>query len=242
MSIDIENILIQYEERYLNSTNDDDKFNYLNLIINVKRDNNINCYKEFKKYIDLYLMTLKGNIFKYDSFDFDQIKKKLSFFSDEEQNDLYNYLKIKLIQDNNESDLKKVKNEINIIQLRLIKKAKFWFFRPKSVFKFLLIISSFNILSIVLSMILMFILEITILLPTNNINHQFFKISYIDYSDFYIWNHILNILSYTFEIDSEIKIVPVNFLGLFIMIFIKIIKWSVILNYLVKNLQSKIEI
>jgi hypothetical protein len=208
-------------------------------IIQIKKDNvplrnEVNSiYLDAKKFISCYINSIEERDLGYDVIDTKKITKCINVLENyQEQFQLsqnaYRLLRTKGFEE--ESNIfKKIMNQKKTI---LIKSKPYYLGKY---LKLLLHLSSYSLLSILLSILTIFLITYTVLLPAPFESWQNFNITYHQYSDSFYLNHFVNILTNLFGISSDFKVETSNLLGIFTIISIKLFYLVFIVNYLYKK-------
>ena len=216
------------------------KLNIINNIIELKikliNKSNINLYWDLRQYLFFNIKANEEKNYNYYKFKIDNINYILSLVSLNEQITLLDYFikNLKLDGFESESNLFNVK----LKKLQIINQFKKGICHyPKG----FLYISSFNLITLLITLFLVFIFYMLILLPAPFPSWSLFKIEYVHYHDNYLINHIINLLSFKFNLNDNIKVVPIGIKGVVIEIFGILIFWLIAVNYLFKEIISKIK-
>ena len=196
----------------------------LALIIDIKRDNTkiINSknslYLDVKKFISVYLRNKRAKDYGYEDYDSDLIRSYIMYpgFNDEQKLKLLNFTRYLLSSLSYEYDW--IESPIKRIRLKLA--------FAKHKFKWILLLSSWNSLTLIASILVLFALECLLLLPAPTPWMSICTITPAHYSDCSFFNHILNVISLHFDnIENSAKI-EFNSWGLIGFVF-----WNLIYIY-----------
>lgn len=236
----INDIIKADEEKLKECSNPNNGLNILyNLIIlknkgNDKREN----YKDFKKFIDYYIEVVKLSDYGYDRLNHNKIEKILSFLNFEEQISALNYAISVSARELPEHDKNWFIDRKNKAEVQNILCKKQFRYYPKA----LLLVCSYSIFRLFLIVISFLLLVFVLLLPAFDPSCAIFKITYENYSDKFVLNHLLNILSHFSDIDNDFKIVPLNWFGLTLLILGKLLFILIIVNFIYRKITDKINI
>lgn len=206
----------------------------LALIIDIKRDNTelINSknslYLDVKKFISIYLRNKRVKDYGYEDYDYDLIRSYIMYsgFNDEQKLKLLEYTRYLLSSLSYEYDW--IESLIKNIRLKLA--------FAKHKFKWILLLSSWNSLTLIASIFIIFGIECVLLLPAPATFMSICTITPVHYSDCSFFNHILNVISLHFDcVDNSAKI-EFNSWGLVGLVFWNMLYIIVCVNFLFKNL------
>lgn len=208
-------------------------------IIQLKRSDVSNCefgnsiYLDAKNFISVYINSVEDRDLGYDIIDTNKIIKCINLCGNTQEQyrlaqNAYRLLKTKGFED--ESCI--LKKTINSKKTELIKKSPFC---TNKYIKLLLHLSTYNLYTIILAISFIFFISFIVLLPAPFANWQIFHITYHHYSNSFIINHFINILTNVFGIESTFKIETNSLFGILSIITIKLFYLVFIVNYLYKK-------
>jgi hypothetical protein len=220
----------------------DDKFASLNTIIELKKlinhsgDNSI--YLDLKYFFKLYLKAIEEKDNNYDDISINMIERKVSSLSDIEKIKLLKIFKRELLLNHYVEYI----DECN----RCILKAELKHYCSKFTFRHLLKIvaiwSSASIRNLFISLIIFFAFSSLFFLPAPCNELTTFNLEYRSFCSGSVFNFILNILSLFFDIESGLKVTPINGIGVLQMILGKVIYLSILINFFIKKLTDLLKI
>lgn len=237
------------EIRVINPSSDPSSFFHsLNHIIEIKNQLQMlgyfyEIYSDLKKAIKYYFNVIEEKQFGYDVFRFDLILKRIKYTPLSQQIELLSYLKRLLIINEYHEILNACDKEINKAKLSFlkesfsIKKTKTY----KNIIKIILLWSSLSIYNLLISLFVFFAISYLFFLPAPFGFMEVIKIHYEQYSNIFILNHAMNILSMFFNLDEKMKVIGTNFVGLSVVIFGKICFVVLIINYIVKEILNQLK-
>lgn len=238
--------LIKEQQNLISKSNKaSEKVNYLNTIIRIKKEiySNKNydthVYLDIKDWINYYLESIEENSYGYDSFNKDVIENIFNLVDYECRIILYNYLirhlKIKFHSD---SIISWCEDRIKNLELKLILQDC----SITNFMKLILKLSSYNIYALIITLIILFALINLVLLPEEYTGMNFFVIKYENYlNEQFVLNHIINVSNYLFDLSNgKFEITCISIYGVIILIFIKIIFYFIILNFIIKEIIKKV--
>ena len=215
-------------------------FNLIELKIqSSKESDKKDIFIYLKKMINFYIDSIDETYFGYyDNNDENSNKllEKIAYVSVEEQLNLIDFLQRRLriagfikeseVFDKNREDLK----------LRLLLRKKY-----KNIFKILGYISTRNLFSLFISILLIYLIYTTMLLPAPLKSMELFQLTYQKYSSNFLINHFSNTLLSFCQIDSRFSIIPNSFLGVVVLIIMKLSILVLLFNFLINEFKRKIK-
>jgi len=228
-------------ERLKTSTNPNEGVNILNNLIVIKHNNpqiilENTIYVCIKMLINKYVELVKINDFGYDLFCFSKLFKVISFLNYKEQLSILNYLFSILDKEFPQIEKECLIHFIKIVKINKIINEKEYKNFPQA----LLLYSSLDIISLLISLFLFILLVIIILLPAHFESMELFKIKYESYSDSFIINHVLNVLTLFGNIKNGLVVTASNTLGVILQLSGKTIFILLIVNFIYKKISDKI--
>lgn len=230
-------LIDQEYNKYLSAQNSSSKLNHLSTIIHLKSKCSSpslqsDLYVDVKNFFELYVTTMSERGFEYDVVLQDKIEDKLINLGIKERISVLNFL-MRLLK------LNHLEDEVKWCQQLLSKQNIIYYileFNFKNFFLLCFSLSSYNIISLVVSACFILILYAIVLLPFNTQEYVMYEVSYDNYhSNFYI-NHLLNISSSFFELQDEFKVKPKGVFALVVLMVFKISITAIFLNYLIKEI------
>lgn len=212
----------------------------LTLIMNIKREypNVVNSknslYLDVKRFISAYLRSKRIKDYGYEDYDLNIIKGYImeSDFNDEQKVKLLIYTRYIL------SSLSYEYNWIN----KLIKVSNFKLAAKKHKLKCILLASSWNTWTLLLSVLLIFSIECIMLLPAPVEWMAVCTITSVKYTDYNFINHVLNVISLHFDCIDNSANIEFSSWGIIGLVLWNLLYIIVCVNFLFKNLFSKFDI
>lgn len=212
----------------------------LTLIIDIKREypNVVNSknslYLDVKRFISAYLRSKRIKDYGYEDYDLNIIKGYImeSDFNDEQKVKLLIYTRYIL------SSLSYEYNWIN----KLIKVSNFKLAAKKHKLKCILLASSWNTWTLLLSVLLIFSIECIMLLPAPVEWMAVCTITSVKYTDYNFINHVLNVISLHFDCIDNSANIEFSSWGIIGLVLWNLLYIIVCVNFLFKNLFSKFDI
>lgn len=208
-------------------------------IIQIKKNNPSLCnvgnsiYIDAKRFISIYIRSVEERDLGYDIIDTNKILKCINLIGDTHEQLLLAQNTYRLLKTSGfDEESKKLKKIINSKKTNLIKNQSYYFGKY---LKLLLHLSTYNIFTILSTISFLFLISFIVLLPAPFENWQYFKVIYHTYSDIFIINHFVNVLTNVFGIESNFKIETGSLFGIFSIITIKLFYLIFIVNYLYKK-------
>lgn len=194
-----------------------------------------NLYFETKKLITTYLNAIEEKSSHYYTIDYNKINELTQHLQLEDKISILKYTARELKINGFEKESAGVFKLINKYNLKLLTAEK----KNFSFIKFILAFTSYNVLTIFFSLIMIFLLYSVILLPSNT-SFYIFEISYENYTENFFVNHFLNTLLSFSQIDSDFKIKAVNWIGVLALEILNVVVAIIIINYLFNELKKKL--
>jgi hypothetical protein len=193
-------------------------------------------FQDVKIIFDLYSDSFQYKGFNTSNFDDDKLEKILKGFDEFRQKDLISFLIEKLKIKGNAShaeDFEKLlkKKQIKCNWKEILKRKNIFL----NICSILQKSSSYNIFSLTFSLMLFISLSMLLFSSAPNKFMEILNISTIKISENWVVNHFANVLLYTFDFDDTMKIIPLNIMGTFILIILKIFMLVIIVNFLIKE-------
>lgn len=214
-----------------------DKLHAINCLIQIKKRKNEkdeDLYWLTKELIKLYILGVSEKRYAgYDNLNLNRILKFVSFFELNQEINLLKFASRTLKFNEYEEEAHQIDVILNRKELPYTWKV-YGFKRP---FKLLFHLTTFNFISVVLSILLIPILGILIFYPFNFRIVHLFNVSYQCFNDNIIINHISNCLM-TFVGMEGIVIEPTGILGAIIILIGKTMFFVIVLNFLLDKMSK----
>lgn len=184
-------------------------------------DNHQSLYVDIKQYIEVYIDGVmdSGTDFGYDAVNADKIIKAINAIAVEKQKiQLWKRAESELLEHN-------LTNECNEIRAYYKKSVIRDFFASHSPIGFLKgigYISVYNVWSVLITLLLIFIFNYIITLPFSEDENPMFIIEHEAYSENIYWNHLLNYFANLFELTDKTFCKAGNFIGLIVLLVLKV--------------------
>lgn len=190
-------------------------------------------YIDAKQFISIYINSIEERDLGYDIIDTNKILKCIELVEDKHEQLLLAQNSYRLLKASGfEEESKKIKKIVNIKKTSLLKNEPFCF---SKYIKLLLHLSTYNIFTIILTIFFLFTVSFIVLLPAPFEKWEIYKVTYHSYSEVFIINHFVNILTNVFAIDNQFKIETNSLFGIFSIIILKFFYVIFIVNYLYKK-------
>lgn len=217
-----------------------EKLEVYQTIISLKRmlidlGQNHSLYNDYKNFILLYLEAKEEKDFQYDDINLKILVSKLQGIDPERKLKLLNYLNSKLKITGHDYLCESCKEYIHECELNVPfdkKSVKAWM-------KYILLLSSVSLKHILISLLLLYVIFVIILLPAPLPFMELFKVQYKDFSNYFIVNHLFNVLRLLFDFEKSMEVMPINWIGVILAILGKVIFITLIAHFLVKKLTAK---
>jgi len=236
----IQNLILKEREHFNTASNNYEKLNHINNVINLKLmltdGNDPTIYGDIKEFLELYVKSTEEKAYGYYELDQKKIFKLVSLVSIEQRINLLNYLNRILKLNAVENNYKWVNKE-----LRRIKLLFFWENRSiKNIIKLIYYLATFNILTLLLTIFILYLFYSILLLPAPYNDFVVFKSVFVNYSNNKILNNFLNTSMSFCNIESTFKINPINFRGVVLELFIKLSLFVLVLGFLTEELKKRL--
>lgn len=209
---------------------------YSYITINYKQNKSSNSYQLIKQYINFNIQAIKKENYGYDEMNYDKFIKLIKPLSYDEKLAILKYLISTFNTNLPDYNLDHYLKEIKIIEINKIFHSNKIILYPKA----LILLSGISTSCLIITLLSVYILTTIILLPSIDNDISLFKVEYENYHNNFHINHILNILSVFTGLSNNIKISPLNIIGLFLLIIGKLIFMLIIINYVYKKITDKI--
>lgn len=212
-------------------------------ILQIKNENRDFCdleqsiYKDIKKFIINYIDCVEEKDFGYDFIDINKIINSIEIeTSPNARIELYSF-SVRLLKSKNHDELVD-----KLLKKRILSKFehtlcdKSWYNGIKA----LLIISSYNFLTILLSL---FVLSLFGLLIEQNSIFNCFELFNFEYESFCkteILNQFLNIVAKPLGLAEKFKIIPLNIFAVFMLIIFKCIYLGIVVNFMFAKIKDNL--
>ncbi len=204
---------------------------------------NSDGFKDLKIIFELYSETFHLKGYNYNSLSIETVSTIISGFDCFQQRELIQYLIKTLAKKGNEDEAKKWLQELAILEMKCclesIKKFKRVIYH---FFKLLYKATSYNLYTLILSILSYLFICYLIFLPAYFDCFQLLEIKRITISSSKFWNEIANILLYLFDFDNKMDIKPYNFFGVLLLVILKVFFVLILVNVLIKELLNKIKL
>ncbi len=211
---------------------------------NKRKDGYINFegYYDLKEIFFLYSKVLHLKSKNYNLLSIQTINTLTEGFTINQQIELYEYLIKCLISEVHIEESKKVSIELKKLKIKKCSKKIKSFKSPiKEFFRLLLLCSSYNIASLLLSLLIVLLFS-TIIYSTAPIDSMaIINVEFKEITSNTFINSFLNVLLYILDFDYKMSVEPINASGVLLMIFLKCIFYLVIINYIVVEIQKKLK-
>lgn len=233
-----EDLLKSEEDRLSNTKNDSESANILYNIIklNNKLNQQDNNYRNTKLFIDKYVNSLKSADYGYDNFNYNKINQLIDLLTPEEQESILQYIISVTAREFPEHDRNWFVTRKHNAEIRKIIHSNLYVLYPKII----LLYFGQSIQRLLLGFLGLFIITSLILLPAPIEVLAILNITFENFNDTNFLNHILNVFSLFAGLDNNLQIKPVNWLGLFLIIFGKLFFITFISNFIYFKISDKI--
>ena len=109
-------------------------------------------------------------------------------------------------------------------------------------FKGIMFYFAHSLKRLMIVILIFFAMVISILLPATEGSFILFRITYDNYSNNFIVNHLLNVITHFAGIDNEFKVEPVNWLGVLLLVSAKLFFVLIVVNFVYRKITDKLNI
>lgn len=204
--------------------------------INFDSGNIAENYKNIKEFMNYYVEAIKSLDYGYDNFNYKKIDQLLITLSAEEQISILQYITSISARELPEHDRSWFIEKKHNAEIKHIIKANFYSLYPKA---FLLYFGQ-SVSRLIFILISLLTLTSLILLPSPFKEMEILFVQFEKYSEVKLWNHIFNTFSLFADLDNNLKITPMNWKGLFLIIVGKFFFLTIIINFIYLKLSDKI--
>ena len=215
------------------------KSEVLFLIIQIKADHRDledieqSLYLDIKSFIKYYISSIEKKDYGYDKLETRKLKSAIEYLQDFKEKYELCLFSLRLIGlKGHEIELSKFVRYRNDCKTSYLKSKK----TLSAYLKLIQHLTSYDLKSILLSVLLIFILSNIIFLPSRFEVFELFEMSYKDYADNFFINHVLNILSAAFGIEDDKIVKPLNGGGVILLSILKSLYILIFLNYLYQKI------
>lgn len=228
----LEKEYIKLDEKGITKKN---AMNVRNNIIEMKLENpDLKCFNfDITQDIKIFLLAL-SKLEDYTSLEYDNIKyNKVEI--------LLNQLEYKRRMELLDYFIRKLKLEGQDSQIFNVQKIQFrskinncikYPFTRKKMYDFLVTFPFHNTLTIGVSFVFVFLMFYLFTLPAMHPFFELYKIEYVKYSDFFLYNHFLNTLSYVIGVTTKFSITPIYPSSIYLSVIVKFCFFIVVVNSL----------
>lgn len=200
-------------------------------------------FQDVKIIFDLYSKTYQFKGFNTNNLTEDKLNKLLKEFDVFKQKDLISFLIERLKIEGNNSHAEDFEKMLKKKQIHCCGKniliGKDVFFNFCSIVQKC---SSYNIFTLAISLIVFVLISMGIFSPAPCEFMEVLHITKINISQDAFLNHLSNVLLYTFDFDDTMKIVPLDIVGVVVIIVLRIFMLLIIVNFLVKEFINRFKI
>lgn len=233
--------LIKSEEKRLNDTDKiKDSVGILYNLIFIKNSlpNYNETYQDIKKFFDLYFEAIKISGYGYDHLNIGKIEKLINLLNSREMISVLQYAISVSARELPEHDRNWFIEKQHSCEINIALAEKKYSMYPKLLF----IYTSQNIKRLFLALFALLLTTNLILLPNPYNELTIFEIQYEKYSENFLGNHFLNIISMFADIKNGFEIKPQNWVGLIYIVIGKTFFALLIVNFIYRKISDKINL
>ena len=178
-------------------------------------------YVDAKIFISTYIDSIEERDLGYDIINTDKILNCIEFVENPHEQLLLAQKSYRLLMNGGfEEESKLLKKIVNVKKTSLLKSKPFCL---SKYMKLLLHLSTYNLFTIIITLFILFLISCLVLLPAPSENWAVYEVTYHSYSEVFIINHFVNILSNVFAINNQFKIETSSLFGIFSIIILKVL-------------------
>ena len=191
-------------------------------------------YQDAKLFISVYIKSVDERDLGYDIIDTAKIIKCINLGGNNHEQYLLAQNSYRLLKTKGfEEESKKLKKIVCAKKTTLIYERPYFFGKYLSI---LLHLSTYNFCSIILTVTFLFLISIIVLLPAPFEKWGIFKVTYQNYSEVFLINHIVNLLSNIFGIKGAFNVDTNSAIGILSIIAMKLFYMVFIVNYFYRKI------
>lgn len=203
---------------------------------------NYEGYSDLKEIYSLYAKVLHLKSKNYNLLSIENINTITEGFSINQKIELNEYLIKCLISEVHLDESKKMSFELKKLKIkRSSEKIKALESPVKEFFKLILLCSSYNILSLIISLIIVLLFSTLIYSSAPLDWMALINVEFKEITTIKPINYFLNVLLYILDFEYKMVVEPINILGVLLMIFLKSIFYLVIVNFIIVEIQKKLK-
>ncbi len=234
----VEDIIKEEYKKLSHSKSESEKSNILYNIVKlkVKISQSDGLYKDIKQFVDSYIETIKLADYGYDNYNYSKIEQLIDPLPSNQQISILQYITSVTSRELPEHDRTWFITRKHKSEIKQILESKNYLQYPKTVFLYL----GQSITRLLLGLTLLFVITCFILLPAPIDSLAIFDITYENYSQYSLINHIMNVLTLFADIENDLKVEPLSLIGLIVIIIGKLLFISFIINFFYFKISDKI--
>lgn len=217
-----------------NDNNYEKNFELINLIIQLKKDNehfSDDLYKHIKDWMSFYIEITQNKKYGYDKIIPNKVIEMVNCLKTEEQISILNYF-IRLLKKNLLNDeIDYYENHKNILEMKLE-------YENHKYHKWLMKKSILNLTNLLTTLVYILLL-LTGLLHFLLTRFEFIKITTVNYNSNPCLNIFVNIIDYIFELSGDVK--PQDIASVSFFLFVKFIFFIFIAYFIVNKITKKLD-
>lgn len=200
-------------------------------------------FKDLKILFELYSETFHLKGYNYNSLSIEKVSIIIKGFDCYQQRELVQYLIKTLVKKGNEDEAKRWFQELAKLEMKCCLTSIGKLDRVSyNFFKLLYKATSFNLYTLLLSILIYLTISYLIFLPAYFDCCQLIEIKKTTISHSEFWNSMGNILMFLFDFDNKMDVKPSNFFGVILLVLLRVFFILIIVNVLIKELLNKIKL
>jgi hypothetical protein len=190
---------------------------------------NQSIYTDIKMFVKYYIESLDDRDYGYDSFNNLKIRKAIDYAqNNNEKYSLTKYTLRQLLKFELEDEINEFKKLSHIYKSKVL-------FDKKQFLLFALNLTTYNWIAILATILLIMLLNVIIFQPAPFKSWEILDLKLHYYNGNTIINSVSNVLAFVFSIKGKFDVTPNCTRGVFLIVFLKFLYISIILNYLYKK-------
>lgn len=234
----VEDIIREEYKKLSVSKSESEKSNILYNIVKlkVKISQSDGLYKDIKQFVDSYIETIKLADYGYDNYNYSKIEQLIDHLSSNQQISILQYITSVSSRELPEHERTWFITRKHKSEIKHILESKNYLLYPKTVFLYL----GQSITRLLLRLTLLFVITCFILLPAPIDSLAIFDVTYENYSQHSLINHIANVFTLFANIENNLKVEPLSLFGLIVIIIGKLLFITFIINFFYFKITDKI--
>jgi len=233
-------LLKKAENNYLESIESSVKYNSITAIIDIKiilgKNGNFKIYRDIKRLIKSACECSIENLYEYEKIDCEKIVSYIEQLNVDERHRSYKFFEKKLIESGFVEDA--------ILINKYFKKAEIMYLKRKDLGEKLFILPykylTYNYATLIASFFIFYALCFIVLLPSFSPSSTFFRFQKIAFTDNFVIDHSLNVLSLLMNIDNGYSLTYLSWAGIILATVAKVFTIFVVIGVFKKEIENRL--